>query len=377
MEFIPYAQQHILPEDIQSAVDCFASPIITRGPQVEEFEKKCAAFCHAKYAVVFNSGTSALSAASYALDISSSDTIVSSPNTFVGTLAEALKKTSHLQLLDIDLKTGSPNFNAFIPASSNRHILFMVHFAGIAQKIKNLPANCYVIEDACQAFGSKYLDGSMVGSCPHSEMTVFSFHPAKTICTGEGGLVTTNSKQYYDKLRLYRNNGMVKEESFDPWIYQVVDLTTNTNFTDFQAALGLSQLKRIDQIVQFRQEHAARYRKHFKECDWIQLLDEKYDPFSAHNLFVTLIDFKQIGITRKEFMTELKAKGIGTQVHFIPLYKHPYFKKHFQFDEYSFPNTESYYERELSLPLFTHLKDEQIDHVCQTILDFCHVIKST
>ncbi len=369
MDFIPYTKQSLNIDDIGAILKSFGSEFITRGPFVEEFEKKCTQFCGAKYAVAFSSGTNALTSAGYAANLSKEDTIVTSPITFVGTVAGALKKTSKLILQDIALKTASCNFKKLTKPQNGRLFLFPVHFSGIAQTIKKPFKECIIIEDGCQAFGSKYLDGSRVGSCPHSDMTIFSFHPAKTICTGEGGLVTTNSKAYYEKLLLYRNNGIVKKEGSDPWKYEILDLTTNCNVTDFQAALGISQLNRIDTFIIERRKRVAQYRENLTQLDYISFLDSKYDPYSAHNLLTILIDFEKIDISRKELMIKLKEKGIGTQVHFIPLYHHKYFQEHFDFEVGQFPVTEQYFSKALSLPLFSHLTEDQVNYICEIFQD--------
>ncbi len=375
MNFIPYTQQTLNLDDVQAVLKSFGSTLITRGPLVEEFEKKCSQFCKAKYAVAFNSGTNALAAAGYAAQLNTDDSVVTSPITFVGTVAGALQKTQNLQLLDIDLKTGSPDFKKLTPPKNGRAFLFPVHFSGIAKTIEKPFKECIIIEDACEAFGSKYLDGLPVGSCPHSDMTVFSFHPAKTICMGEGGMVTTNSKTYYERLLLYRNNGIIKESNCDPWMYQVKDLTTNSNVTDFQAALGLSQLKRIGSLISERKKRVLQYRKNLENLNYISFLDAKYDDYSAHNLLPILIDFEKIGISRKKLMNKLKANGIGTQVHFIPLYHHDYFKRHFQLNITRYPNTEAYYSKALSLPLFSHITEDQVDTICKILTKLTSSIK--
>lgn len=367
MDFIPYTKQCLSLEDVQSVIKSLQSDFITRGPLVDEFEKKCAKLCQAKYAVLFNSGTSALSAASYAVNINSKDTLVTSPNTFVGTIAGALQKTNRLQFVDIDLETGSPDFTDLKEPKEGRLIIFPVHYAGIAKEVKKTIPSSIIIEDACEAFGSKYLNKEPVGSCIHSDLTIFSFHPAKTICLGEGGLVTTNNFSYYERLLLYRNNGIIKKEGFDPWVYEVHDVTTNSNVTDFAAALGLSQLKRLETLLKKRRDLVKRYRNNLSKIENIKLLSSQYDSFSAHNLFPIQIDFKKLNISRKEVMHKLKENKIGVQVHFIPLYHHPYFKKNHPLNISNYPLMEEYYQKALSLPLFSSLSFEQVDFICKTL----------
>lgn len=372
MDYIPYAQQSLSSEDIQAAAQSLTSSFITRGPLVEEFENFCAQYCRAKYAMAFNSGTTALTAAYYAASLSKEDTLITSPNTFVGTLAGALQHTQNLKFVDIDPNTGCGDFKNLEPPMFGRLFLIPVHYSGIAQTLQKPFKDSVIIEDACEAFGALYKDGTPVGACKYSDMTVFSFHPAKTICTGEGGLVTTNNYSYYEKLKLYRNNGIIKETYSDPWVYEVHDLTTNAHFTEFQAALGLSQLKRIDSFLEKRKAHVQLYRQTLKHPA-ISFLDESFDLFSAHNLLPVFFDWEALHISRAEFMMHLKQEGIGTQVHFIPLYHHPYFKQHFSFRTSRYPHMEMFYRKELSLPLFPHLNIAQIQRICSTILNILNL----
>ncbi len=366
MTFIPYTRQSIESEDIQAVATSLLSDAITRGSHVQEFEKQIASYCHAKYAVCFNSGTSALSAAGYAVKISASDHIVTSPNTFAGTVAYALKQASYFSLSDIEETTGCSNFTD-IPNKGLRTILFPVHFSGIAKKIAKSRADTIIIEDACQAFGSQYLSGEMVGSCPESDLTVFSFHPAKTITCGEGGCVTTNNSKYYERLLLYRNNG-IKRNSNPLKGYEVHDLTDNYHLTDFQAALGMSQLYKITPFLQKRRELVSRYRQNLKDEPHITLFTDQYDSISAHNLFVVQIDFDSLSLSKEEFRQKLLDENIGTQVHFIPLYNHPYFIKKFGTINDLFPKMESYYSKALTLPLYFNLSMNQVDQICELLV---------
>ncbi len=368
MNNIPYTKQTIEEDDKQALLDTLESNWITRGPTVQAFEKAVSDYCKVPYAVAFNSGSVALEAACYAGELNAQDHLFSSPNTFVGTVSGAVKRSQNLHFLDLDIETGSPNFNHLQQLKvEGRVCLIPVHFSGIAKKIEKPFENSLIIEDACQAFGARYPTGERVGGCPTSDMTVFSFHPAKTICMGEGGLVTTKDEEYYKRLLLFRNNGIIKKKEDDPWYYEIVDLTNNYNVTDISASLGLSQLKKVDLFLEHRRKLVQRYREQLGELKHISLFSEKYDAHSSHNLFVTQIDFEAYGTTRKEVMLKLREEGIGTQVHFIPLYKHPYFKTHFSFKEEAFPCTESYYERALSLPLFSHLSFEEVDRVCASL----------
>lgn len=368
MKMIPYSHQTFEADDQRALSEVLNQLWVTRGPKVSAFEQALGEYCQIPYVVIFNSGTAAISAAYFAAQISSKDLIVTSPNTFVGTVSYALHHTKNLRFVDLDLKTGCGIFDPdHLDAHYEKICIVPVLFSGIPQEIQKTSKNQILIEDACEAFGSTYLSGQKVGSCPHSDMTVFSFHPAKTICTGEGGAVTTKSKELYERLLLFRNNGIVKKESEDPWFYEVIELSNNYNVTEFQAALGLSQLKKADHFIQARRDLVTRYRRHLEGIKDLELFDPCYDHHSAHNLFPILIDFKKLRCSRKEVMTFLKGKGISTQVHFIPLYRHPYFQKNFSFKSSDFPNMETYYERELSLPLYAHLKITEVDEICSTL----------
>lgn len=366
-ETIPYASQTLDETDYAAVLDSLKNNWITRGPRVESFEEELKKECGSQYCVVFPSGSLALEAAFYAAKITQDDVVVSSPNTFVGTLAGALKTSHHLQLLDIDPKSRNVSFNSFKACSDRRHLLVPVYHSGYAEIPSHSLDNALVIEDACQAFGSLYPNGVKVGSCAYSDLCVFSFHPAKTLCMGEGGAVMTNDLKLYERLLLFRNNGIVKDPEALPWVYEVHDNTTNANVTDFAAALGSSQLRKLEFFLQKRKQCVEIYRSYLKKTPYITLPTTRYELLAAHNLFVIEVDFESAGWTRAELMEALKEQSIATQVHFIPLYHHPYFKKHFSFDPADFPQMERYYRKALSLPLYAHLRPDQIQKVCQTL----------
>ena len=225
-----------------------------------------------------------------------------------------------------------------------------------------------IIEDAAHAIGSCYKDGTKVGSCAWSQMTIFSFHPAKTMTTGEGGMVTTNDPELYHRLQGYRNNGIEKNphylnESPYPGYYEVNFLSGNYNLTDMQAALGLSQFKRLDLFIEKRKELMQLYRSKLASFEHLRLFSPSEDLSIAYHLCVAQINFKAYKTTRKAVMEELHKMGIGTQVHYIPLYRHPFFTKSAgDISEY-FPEMETYYSQALSLPLYYDLNEEDIDKV--------------
>lgn len=319
LPFIPYARQSIRDADIIDVGEALKGDSITRGKKVEEFENAVKEYCGAKFAVAFNSGTTALMASYFAASLSPSDRVVSTTNSFIATVGQAIQMDNYPHLVDIERNTGNIDLERLsetldFQSTRGKLIVVPVHFAGYAVDVRALDVklrkhpHSMVIEDAAQAFGSSYPTGEKVGSCAWSQMTVFSFHPAKIMTTGEGGMVTTNDEDIYRKLRLYRNNGIVREaphlekESEYPGYYEVHDITGNFNFTDFQAALGLSQLSRMEKFIEKRRRLVKFYRKSLQEMAHIHLLTEEFDKNTAFHLFVVQIDFSAYQTTRKRVM---------------------------------------------------------------------------
>lgn len=379
---IPYARQSISQEDIEAVQQALSQPQITRGPLVEAFEKAMADYCGATYAVAFSSGTAALAAAYFAADIGPSDRVLTTPNSFVATIGPAIQRGARAIFIDIDPTTGNIDLEQLFlnmnePMLRGKIAIVPVHFAGNPVDMQAIDAvirdpRSVIIEDAAHAIGSQYKDGKKVGSCAYSHMTMFSFHPAKTITTGEGGMVTTNDKELYHRLQLFRNNGIEREAPYlqqepAPGYYEVVSITGNYNFTEMQAALGLSQLKRIDAFIAKRQKLLNIYREQFADTPHIKMLMKKSNNAIAPHLCVVTIDFAARNKTRTDLMNKLQEKGIGTQVHYIPLYRHPFLgKQSTNLSEY-FPGMESYYAQALSLPLYYDLTEEQVVNIANTL----------
>ena len=377
--FIPYARQSITDLEIDAVRQALTSDSITRGPEVDAFENEFATYCGATYAVAFSSGSAALAAAYFAADTTPYDRLITAPNTFVSTAGTAILQGAKPYFIDIDRTTGNINIELAAdavnqPQTRGKPILTPVHFSGIAvdmEKLDSLLKNpdVIIIEDAAHAIGSDYpRGGPKVGSCAWSHMTIFSLHPAKTITTGEGGVVTTNDAELYRKLKLYRNNGIERDPSYlqnppAPWYYEVHALSNNYNFTEFQAALGRSQLKRINSFIAKRRELMNVYREKTKAIPHLKLFTDAFDGHTAFHLCVVQIDFSAHKTTREKVMNRLKKQGIGTQVHYIPLYRHPYFVDKYGEQHENFPETELYYAQALSLPLYYDLTTEEVDRI--------------
>lgn len=384
MTFIPYAKQSISEDDLEEVKKALEGPVITRGPLVHRFENEMAEYCGARYAVAFSSGSAALAGAYYAAKAGPHDRIFTTPNTFVSSVGTGMQRGSSPVFIDLDPATGSFDLqslliNANQPTTRGRSLVMAVHFGGLPIDMEKMDAqltnpDVIVIEDAAHAIGTRYpRGGPRIGSCAWSHLTAFSFHPVKNITTGEGGLVTTNDPELHHRLLLFRGNGIEREpERFEgeiaPWKYEVQDITNNFHLTDFQAALGLSQLKRLEEFIEKRRLLIKRYREKLQGEPHIHLLTDAYDEHTAFHLCVSQIDFEAAGKTRAEVMTRLKEEGIGTQVHYIPLYHHPYFKRlSGEISEY-FPHTESYYKKALSLPLYYDLSLEEVDRVVTSLV---------
>ncbi|MBT6050238.1 MAG: UDP-4-amino-4,6-dideoxy-N-acetyl-beta-L-altrosamine transaminase [Candidatus Scalindua sp.] len=402
---IPYGRQWIDENDIQEVISLMRSERITQGPKVEEFEDALAECCGAKYAVAVNSGTSALHIACLAAEVKEGDEVITSPITFVASANCAIYCGAKPVFADIDLKT----YNVAIDEIRNKintqtRAVIPVHFAGqscdmesIRKVIKNKEEEfgnkIFIIEDASHALGSSY-KGKNVGSCTFSDMTVMSFHPVKHITTGEGGAVLTNDEILYKKVKRLRSHGITntpedfvyKDQAFgnssfvglqsaienpqsvNPWYYEQVDLGYNYRITDIQCALGISQLRKLHDFCNRRQEIANMYNEAFSGIESIQIPFESEDCSSNFHLYVLLFDFRQIGIERTKLMIELKQRGIQTQVHYIPVHTQPFYQERFGTKWGDCPNAEIYYQKCLSFPLFPAMSDIDVEYVISTIL---------
>lgn len=378
-KFLPYAKQSIDQSDIQAVSEALQQSWISRGPKVLEFEKAIAEYCGAKWAVAMTNASMCLYGAFQAAQVTPADRCISTPNSFIATVAAGMRLGVRPSFVDIDRESGNFDLSQLKsalsqPPSRGRFVIVPVHFAGIAVDMAKLDSlfkdpEVIVIEDAAHAIGSYYPDGTKVGSCQWSQMTVFSFHPAKTMTTAEGGCVTTNDDELYHRLLSFRNSGIEKEAPYiegkeAPWYYEVTEIAGNSHMNELQAALGLSQLKRLDQFIDKRRRLVERYRKQLAGCKEIRLFNESFDEKSAYHLMVVQVDFEKLGLSRTVVIQELMDRGIGTQYHYIPLYRHPAVKKSVGDISDQFPEMELYYKQALSLPLFFELEESDVDFIC-------------
>jgi len=389
---LPYGHQYIGEDDIHAVVDVMRSARLTQGPKVDEFERELAQYCGAKYAVAVSSGTAALHLACLAAGINEGHEAVTSPVTFVASANCILYCHGRPVLADIDGETYNiaPSEIRNRLTSMTRSII-PVHFAGLPcdmERIRKISDEhgLIVIEDACHALGSKWQESDgkwhLTGSCSHSDMTVFSFHPVKHITTGEGGAITTNSEELYKKLMMLRSHGITREsDKFvnkklafsaadvpNPWYYEMQELGFNLRITDIQCALGLSQLKKLDSFVSRRREIVSMYNKAFENISCLKIPVELKTHQSSWHLYVVQIDFEKLGKSRCSIMNKLYKQGVGTQVHYIPVHLQPYYRSKLGYKEGDYPIAEAYYSRTLSLPLFPKMTDEEVEKVIRTVI---------
>jgi len=365
-DFIPYGRQYIDDDDIAEVSKVLRSDFLTCGPYIEKFENALCDITGADHAVACNSGTAALHLAMLALGVTEGDKVIVPTVTFLASANAARYCGAKIVFADVDAKSGllTPDtlHEAYECAGGEVKALVVVHLCGQLADMKAIKALCdekniRVIEDACHALG-----GKGVGKCEYSDMAAFSFHPVKTIAMGEGGAVTTNNPAYAEKMKMLRTHGV---ERGDHWKYTMNDLGYNYRVPDLSCALGLSQLKKLDMFVERRRRIAKAYDAFFKGIDWAEPV-LAFSEDEAYHLYPILIDFEKIGKTREEFMDELRAKNIGTQVHYIPVHAQPYYGGRLE----DFPNAAEYYKKVLSLPLYYGLSDEQQNYVMKVLSDY-------
>ncbi|MCX5679381.1 MAG: UDP-4-amino-4,6-dideoxy-N-acetyl-beta-L-altrosamine transaminase [Candidatus Omnitrophica bacterium] len=368
---LPYGRQSIDAHDIKAVVRALKGPFLTQGPAVKAFEG-------AKYCVAVANGTAALHIVVAAVGLKKGHSGVTSPITFLASANALVYSGIEPLFADIDPQTVNISPKALsLAIRKDTKVIIPVHFAGRPARMKEIAAiaaknKCFVIEDAAHAIGSRYPDGGRVGNCAYSAMTIFSFHPVKTITTGEGGAVMTNDVKFYDCLRRLRSHGVMRDPALNrkrglgPWHYEMQELGFNYRMTDIQAALGLSQLNKIDRFIARRSKIVAKYNAAFKDIPWIRPVSVN-DKFCAYHLYVVRVDFNRLGISRSAFMKRLLDKGVGTQVHYIPIYRQPFYRKNFGISPAGFLEANRYYDECVSLPLFPAMTDRDITKVISAV----------
>ena len=378
---IPYGKQNIIKEDIKAVTEVLKSNFLTQGPITPKFENELKTYCKVNYAVAVVNATAALHLACLALDVKKGDIVWTSPISFVASANCAKYCGAEIDFIDIDLETYNISTLALeeklIKAKNNNKlpkVLIPVHLAGQScemKKIKEL-SDQYgfkIIEDASHAIGGKYLD-EPIGNCRYSDITVFSFHPVKIITTCEGGVCLTNDSKIYDKIYRLRSHGIVRNQSemenksHGQWYYEQIDLGFNYRLNDLQSALGINQLKRIDSFIQERHLVARKYNKLFTKSKIVSTPIQSKHSFSSFHLYIVRI--KRMSFSNRKLIFEkLRNEGIFVNVHYIPIYKQPFYSG--KFNPKDFPNSEIYYSEAISLPIYPGLKDEEIDFVNRVI----------
>ncbi len=382
MKPVPYGRQHITQQDIDAVVKVLKSSYLTQGPIISKFEKAFADYIGVKYAVAVCNGTAALHLANLAIGTDTTTNVITTPITFLATSNSVIYAGGHPVFGDInelsftldpekvkELIEGEIGFKGILP----------VHLGGVVcdmESLKNIADenNLWIIEDACHALGGKWVDKKghtqKVGNCSYSDMTIFSFHPVKQITTGEGGAITTNNKDIYEKLLTLRTHGMTKDtkllkENHGGWYYEMQELGFNYRLTDIQAALGIEQLKKNDEWIKKRRNLVTQYDDAFTQIE--QLTPQQHPDINggySYHLYIVQCE------KRAELYQYLKDNGINTQVHYIPVHLQPYYKEKYGYGNGDFPVAEKYYDRALSLPLYPTLTDSEQEKVISLVKKF-------
>jgi UDP-4-amino-4,6-dideoxy-N-acetyl-beta-L-altrosamine transaminase len=371
---IPYGRQDISEEDIHSVIEVLRSDFLTQGPVVPAFEKAVADYCTVKYAYAVNSATSALHISCLALGVGKGDLVWTSPISFVASSNCALYCGASVDFVDID----SVTYNMSIAALKDKlelaertgklpKVVIPVHLTGQSCEMKaiyelSIKYGFKIIEDASHAIGGKYL-GEAIGNCKYSDITVFSFHPVKIITTGEGGMCVTNNAELALHLNRLRSHGIVRHPSEmthipdGPWYYQQLELGFNYRMTEIQAALGLSQMKRLDEFVTERHKISNLYDLDLNQ-EWMTTPWQHPDTYSALHLYVIRIKEGNDVVGHLQMFEKLRSAGILVNLHYIPIYRQPYYQE-MGFNQSDFPNSESYYKEAISIPMYSSLTKEQ------------------
>jgi len=372
---INYGKQKIDNDDIESVIEALKSDFLTQGPAIDIFEKKLAKYCGSKYAVSFNNGTSALHIANIILGTDQSSIVATTPVTFLATANSVLYCGGKVEFVDINSKDFNIDINKLEEKLKSKKFsgIIVVHLGGELanlEEIKKLSKkyNTWIIEDACHALGGKWSDSKgkqrKVGDCSFSDITTLSFHPVKQITTGEGGAILTNNKKLYEQAKVLRSHGMYKDKKWfkkRPWFYEMREIGYNYRITDFQAALGISQLKKSNRWANKRMQLVKYYDRNLKMIQEIIPQKHNFKFKNAYHLYIVLAE------KRDKLFNYLRKNGFNCQIHYIPIYRQPFYKKH---NKNNFPNSELYYKKGISLPLFPSLQKKDQDKLINLIRDF-------
>jgi UDP-4-amino-4,6-dideoxy-N-acetyl-beta-L-altrosamine transaminase len=378
---LSYGRQTIEDDDIAAVAEALRADFLTTGPTVEAFETAFAETVGARHAVACANGTAALHLAMLALEVQPGEVVIAPSITFLATANCARFVGAEVVFADVDPMTGLMTPQTLAEAlgrldGRRLRAVLPVHMRGDVAELPALKAlagesGAVLVEDAPHALGTAMKFGNLaerVGDCSHSAMATFSFHPVKTIATGEGGMVTTNDARLAERLRRLRSHGMIRPPEGDPWWYEMPEVGFNYRLPDILCALGLSQLAKLDRFAARRRALAARYEAALKPLAPLVVQAARPDwSDPVLHLMVALIDFQAAGKTRREVVEALKAKGVGTQVHYIPVHTQPYYQE--RYGPLDLPGANAWYERCLSLPLYPGMAEEDVDHVVAALAE--------
>ena len=372
--FLPYGRQWIDDDDIEAVVNVLKGDYLTTGPSVSIFEQALAKYVGAKYAVSFSNGTAALHGACFAAGITEGEEVITTPLTFAASANCILYQGGKPIFADIDEKTYNINPTEIEKKITDKtKAIIPVHFTGQPVPLDELSEiakkhNLIIIEDAAHALGATYKQ-KKIGSI--SDMTMFSFHPVKHITSGEGGIITTNNKEYYDKLLQFRSHGITRDkskmnENHGPWYYEMQFLGYNYRMTDIQAALGASQLKKIDKFLDLRRKYVAMYNEAFKKISEISIPHQDENGLSSWHLYIIRLQLEKLTVNRKEVYEALLHENIGVNVHYIPVHLLPYYQE-LGYQRGDCPNAEKLYEEIITLPLFPAMTENDVLDVIKAV----------
>ena len=380
---IPYGRQWIGEEDVAAVVGVLHSDWITQGKGIDRFESALSNYCGSRYAVAVSSATAALHLACIAADLGSGDPLITSPITFAASANCGIYCGARPHFADIDPQTYNLDPARLeerlreLSGPEGRGVVIPVHFSGQCCDMSAISRiarsnGLRIIEDASHALGSHWIDDhgihQQVGNCSNSDMAVLSFHPVKNITTGEGGAILTNDEELYAKLLRLRNHGIARGSDCrvacdDPWYYEMQDLGFNYRITDFQCALGGSQLEKLDKWIERRHAIVREYDEAFQGFDGVVLPFQRPGSYSAYHLYVVRI--LSGPEARRRIFDRLREEGIGVQVHYVPVHLHPYYRENFGYSRGDFPASEAYYKECLSLPVYPKMSADDVQYVIE------------